>query len=279
MALIGKWWWRIKSETTSLWVKVIASIYGKSGGLMIEDNLPNDSYKSTWKDIIKTGTNIEDIGLSFRSFFVKEIGDEMTNSFWNELWIGNEMLKHKFKRLARLETNLEAPVGEKLTWDGEKCEGNWSWLRTPSGRAEDELQQLKTMLLDVKLKPQASDMWKKKRLPVLVELVKRGIDLHSVRCPLCDDAIETVDHSLILCKHVSDVWCKVWGRGGIPYVSVEDLFLDSGQATSNVGKFIWQALVWSTSYLLWKNRNQKVFSNKCWNITTALNEIQIKSFE
>ncbi|XP_071698840.1 uncharacterized protein [Rutidosis leptorrhynchoides] len=101
----------------------------------------------------------------------------------------------------------------------------------------------------------------KKRLPVLVELDKRCIDLHSVRCPLCDDDLESVDHSLIMCKQAFEVWCKVfdwWGRGGIPFVSVGDLFNDSGQASSFIGKSIWQAVLWSSSYLIWKNRNQKV---------------------
>ncbi|XP_071736869.1 uncharacterized protein [Rutidosis leptorrhynchoides] len=123
---------------------------------------------------------------------------------------------------------------------------------------------------------------RRKRLPILMELDKRGIDLHSVRCPLCDGDIETVDHSLILCKEAFDVWCKVfdwWGRGGIPFVNVEDLFLDSGQTNSYTGKSIWQAVIWSCSYLIWKNRNQKVFANKSWNTPMTLNEIQIKSFE
>ncbi|XP_071704228.1 uncharacterized protein [Rutidosis leptorrhynchoides] len=38
---------------------------------------------------------------------------------------------------------------------------------------------------------------KKSRLPVLVKLDKRGVDRNSVRCPLCDDDVETVNHSLI----------------------------------------------------------------------------------
>ncbi|XP_071688865.1 uncharacterized protein [Rutidosis leptorrhynchoides] len=123
---------------------------------------------------------------------------------------------------------------------------------------------------------------KKSRLPVLVELDKRGIDLHSVRFPLCNDAIESVNHSLILCKHAFEVWGKVfdwWGRGVIPYANVGDLFLDTGQSASHMGKFIWQAVVWTCSYLIWKNRNQKVYNNKCWNVPVALNEIQVKSFE
>ncbi|XP_071713419.1 uncharacterized protein [Rutidosis leptorrhynchoides] len=35
------------------------------------------------------------------------------------------------------------------------------------------------------------------KLPVRTELDKRGIDLHSTRCPICDDDIETLRHTLI----------------------------------------------------------------------------------
>ncbi|XP_071739189.1 uncharacterized protein [Rutidosis leptorrhynchoides] len=38
-----------------------------------------------------------------------------------------------------------------------------------------------------------------RRIPVRVELDKRGIDLDSVRCPVCDSDVETVDHILLHC--------------------------------------------------------------------------------
>ncbi|XP_071718172.1 uncharacterized protein [Rutidosis leptorrhynchoides] len=43
---------------------------------------------------------------------------------------------------------------------------------------------------------------RKNRIASLIELDKRGIDLHTVRCPLCDDDVETVNHALLFCKHV-----------------------------------------------------------------------------
>ncbi|XP_071727171.1 uncharacterized protein [Rutidosis leptorrhynchoides] len=276
--------------------------------------------------------NIDEIGLSFRNSFVKELGDGGSTSFWNDTWNGNEALKLKFKRLSRLETDINASVKDRVIWDGSKGVGNWSWAREPSGRATGELQGLSEMLFGAVLNPEKKDSWRwtpssngtfttkvltdlinsrllpsidlycetlrnklvpkkvevfvwrarKLRLPVLVELDKRGVDLHSVRCPLCDDDIESVNHSLISCRHASEVWCKVfdwWGRGGVPFVNIGDLFLDSGQTNSFVGKSIWQAVVWTCSYLIWKNRNQKVFSNKSWNVPMAINEIQVKSFE
>ncbi|XP_071708273.1 uncharacterized protein [Rutidosis leptorrhynchoides] len=124
---------------------------------------------------------------------------------------------------------------------------------------------------------------RKKRLPVRTELDKRGIDLHSVRCPLCDGDIETVDHILFSCKKVDDVWNKVknwWGFGSTSYGNIEDLLQGNmRQPCSNAGKLVWQAVVWTNAYQIWKNRNQMVFKNKGWTTPMALSEIQIKSFE
>ncbi|XP_071718402.1 uncharacterized protein [Rutidosis leptorrhynchoides] len=51
---------------------------------------------------------------------------------------------------------------------------------------------------------------KMQRLPVLVELDKRGVDLDSVRCPICDDNVETTDHILFKCSFAIDIWSCVY---------------------------------------------------------------------
>ncbi|XP_071707958.1 uncharacterized protein [Rutidosis leptorrhynchoides] len=123
----------------------------------------------------------------------------------------------------------------------------------------------------------------KKRLPVKVELDKRGIDLHSVRCPLCDDGLETVEHSLIFCKCAMDVWDRVfrwWGLGNMTNLSITEILRGNGPSSpSSIGRKIWQGVEWVCAYLIWKNRNEMVFRGKCWNSPVALNEIQVKSFD
>lgn len=49
----------------------------------------------------------------------------------------------------------------------------------------------------------------KKRLSVLTELDKRGIDLDFVLCPCCKKEVETIDHCLVNCKVVASVWVKI----------------------------------------------------------------------
>ncbi|XP_071714905.1 uncharacterized protein [Rutidosis leptorrhynchoides] len=71
------------------------------------------------------------------------------------------------------------------------------------------------------------------RLPVLTELDKRGVDLNSVRCPVCDNDIETVDHLLINCSFAKDIWSRVrrwWNISSPMCMNREALFLGKRSA-------------------------------------------------
>ncbi|XP_071714977.1 uncharacterized protein [Rutidosis leptorrhynchoides] len=124
---------------------------------------------------------------------------------------------------------------------------------------------------------------RKGRIPVLAELDKRGIDLHSVRCPLCDNDIEGINHSLLNCERVWEIWLRVfdwWGVTRPTVVGLNDILEGNvGSFGKDPGKDIWQAALWTSVYLIWKNRNEKVFKNKCWSAPVALSEIQVKGFE
>ncbi|XP_071728725.1 uncharacterized protein [Rutidosis leptorrhynchoides] len=93
-----------------------------------------------------------------------------------------------------------------------------------------------------------------KRLPVKTELDKRGIDLHTVRCPLCDDDMETVEHSLIFCKDTSELWNQIfkwWNLGHFNNLSINELFHGNiPVSTSSFGKKIWQTVEWVCAYYI-----------------------------
>ncbi|XP_071695636.1 uncharacterized protein [Rutidosis leptorrhynchoides] len=122
----------------------------------------------------------------------------------------------------------------------------------------------------------------RERLPVLVELDKRGVDLDSVLCPLCGEFVETVDHALFSCKLVRVIWEKILAWWGIASTKVNFDSLQGAVSSLNcsgAGIKIWQGLVWISMYLIWKNRNQMVFKKSSWSPPVAVNDIQVKSFE
>ncbi|XP_071700379.1 uncharacterized protein [Rutidosis leptorrhynchoides] len=122
----------------------------------------------------------------------------------------------------------------------------------------------------------------KKRLPVRFELDKRGIDLDSLLCPMCGDDVETFDHIIYNCNHAKEIWDGVyrwWGKNRPPDISYDNLFKGSGfEGLTSKSKDIWQAVEWVTGYLIWKNRNQKVFHNNSWASSKIINEIQVKVY-
>ncbi|GJT46173.1 RNA-directed DNA polymerase, eukaryota, reverse transcriptase zinc-binding domain protein [Tanacetum coccineum] len=64
------------------------------------------------------------------------------------------------------------------------------------------------------------------RLPVRVELDKTGIDLHTLLCPSCDEACETIDHSLVFCNDAMNIWGKVfewWKIGNVNAFSTNEM--------------------------------------------------------
>ena len=54
-----------------------------------------------------------------------------------------------------------------------------------------------------------------RRIATRLDLNNRGIDLDSILCPRCGNAVEDIDHALVTCEEVKKVWERVgnwWGK-------------------------------------------------------------------
>ena len=165
-----------------------------------------------------------------------------------------------------------------------------------SGRlAKMVSSQLKILELDIggqetiwnKLVPKKVNIfvWRalRGRLLVRVELDRRGVDLDSVLCPSCKSFVETCTHSLITCDLAMGVWDKIfnwWKVGIVNAFSLDEFFSSNGNV--NVPIYfsrVWQAVIWTTGYFIWKERNARVFGNKISSTNKIVQDIQLKSFE
>ncbi|XP_071712494.1 uncharacterized protein [Rutidosis leptorrhynchoides] len=182
---------------------------------------------------------------------------------------------------------------------GSNSSDSWRWVMSTNGIFttkklnniimekvfEGEKSQPETSRKPLIPKKMEIFIWRarKKRLPTLCELDKRGIDLHSVRCSICDDDVENIDHALIFCKCAYDVWSRIynwWNLGPYVNTSIAETFAGSvNQNMSKIGAKLWQAVEWTCGYLIWKNRNSKVFKNKSLCVASLVNEIQVLSFD
>ncbi|XP_071688454.1 uncharacterized protein [Rutidosis leptorrhynchoides] len=336
LALLGKWWWRFLIEPSALWVKVIKSIHGRDRGFGLFSSNHNLIKSSTWSNIRKIGHEINNLDIQFTTSFVKTINKGESTLFWKDIWIGNQALRERFKRLFKLEKNEDAsfPIGsndidswrynsngnglfstslltqqidEKLLPDvqipnatarnnflpqkfeifvGLLCSSNCMMHRLAT---KDNLV-LKGVLLPnlscvwCEVNPETEfhvfaacaisrqiwanigswigiviptwnsmdDMWywfnslpihgnkryKKARinwsvwlqnpLDTIVELDKRGIDLDSLLCPVCNNEVETIEHTLLHCSFARDLWDRVlrwWKIGPGLYQNLDHMFL------------------------------------------------------
>ena len=94
----------------------------------------------------------------------------------------------------------------------------------------------------------------KGRIPVRVELDKRGIDLDSSLCPCCDSAVESCEHSLVWCNFAMSVWEKVyrwWKIGDVNAFSISELLASNGNVDiPNHVIRLWQAVRWTADYYI-----------------------------
>ncbi|GKC02882.1 RNA-directed DNA polymerase, eukaryota, reverse transcriptase zinc-binding domain protein [Tanacetum coccineum] len=121
-----------------------------------------------------------------------------------------------------------------------------------------------------------------KRVPTRVNLDKREMDLDSVRCPFCDDDIETKDHSFALCSTANDVCKEVmawWKVSGVLVTSVDEAALLSDRVLVLPKlKKPFDVAVNTTLWHLWNFRNNAIFSSNCPRKELLLNDIKLSSF-
>ncbi|XP_071695376.1 uncharacterized protein [Rutidosis leptorrhynchoides] len=93
--------------------------------------------------------------------------------------------------------------------------------------------------------------------------------------------IETVKHILFSCQVAKDMWAKVlkwWGYNSAIF-EYEDIFNGTfGYVAHDHKRNRWQAVYWVVCYILWKNKNAKVFK-KLETVPSLFNEVQVLSYD
>ncbi|GJS50291.1 reverse transcriptase domain, reverse transcriptase zinc-binding domain protein [Tanacetum coccineum] len=289
LALLGKWWWRFRREGGSLWVKMIESIHGTSGGLgEVRALYGRRIGRGVWSDIVRIGEEIDGMGIEFSSSYVGELGDGRDIRFWLDKWVDNQRLYDRFHRLYHLDQRKEGSVLDNGSWSlGE--DGEFT-VKELARLVEEKILHMDSgghETLWNKLVPKKANIfvWRalKGRLLVCVELDRRGIDLDSVLCPSCNDIVETCAHCLVTCDLVMNIWERVfswWKVGCVNAFSIDEFFSSNGGINmTNYISRVWQAVIWSTGYFIWKEINACVFGNKVSSTNKIVQDIQLKSFE
>ncbi|GKA62006.1 RNA-directed DNA polymerase, eukaryota, reverse transcriptase zinc-binding domain protein [Tanacetum coccineum] len=230
LALLGKWWWRLRKDGEGLWVK-----------------------------------EIDGLGLEFTSSFLGVLGDGSDIRFWVDRWVDNRRLCDRFPKLYHLDRRKESSVMDKGSdkWRWLLDEDGEFKVKMLTRLIEEKCLCLESSGQETtwnKLVPKKVNIfiWRalKNSLSVREELDRRNIDLDSVICPCCNNSVESCTHSLITCDLAMSVWGKNfswWKVGRVNAFTIDEFFSSYGNV--NVPKPIsclWQAVVWTTGYFVWK---------------------------
>ncbi|XP_068491914.1 uncharacterized protein [Phaseolus vulgaris] len=110
-ALLGKWIWRLGSNEEGLWKE-----------------------KKIWK-LEKWGTNFED-------GFKWEVGNGKSIKFWEDRWVGNDILKNKFPRLFSLCVEKDVSLEHCGFWANSVREWSLAWRRSLFDWEKVQVRQL-----------------------------------------------------------------------------------------------------------------------------------------
>nr|GFC10132.1 hypothetical protein [Tanacetum cinerariifolium] len=109
-------------------------------------------------------------------------------------------------------------------------------------------------------------LWKMalNKLPTMVNLDRKGIDVHSVLCLVCLEDVETVNHLFFSCELASKLWALLanWWAIDIPLcANLADWFswIDSSPTSAKVRVFL-DGVGWVLLWSIWWFRNHLVFS-------------------
>ncbi|GJS89127.1 RNA-directed DNA polymerase, eukaryota, reverse transcriptase zinc-binding domain protein [Tanacetum coccineum] len=121
-----------------------------------------------------------------------------------------------------------------------------------------------------------------KRLPTRINLDRMGVDLDSVRCPMCDEDVEMKDHVFVSCKIATDNWKEVAKWWKIPYDSSFHLhdvihMAENTIISPKLVKFL-DVVVETPIWITMKFRNNMVFSKKRLSKNLLLNDIKLMSY-
>ncbi|GKA34291.1 reverse transcriptase domain, reverse transcriptase zinc-binding domain protein [Tanacetum coccineum] len=235
-------------------------------------------------DIIRVGKLLDDMEWGFINQFDKEIlsfGKKQKCDGWAVEDLGDleELLKEvslsEHRRDGwkwRLDPNEVFPVRSLSHWIEERRASRMLWVNK-IGWINAVPRKVHVFVWRVVLG----------RLPVRVELDKRGIDLDFILCPCCENLVESIDHNLVLCEKTLKVWDRIfawWQIGLVDAFNLKDMLGHKGVPTiREKTRVLWEAVLVVTAYFMWKSRNIRVFKGKDQTSSRTFHDIQIKTFE
>ncbi|GJX49790.1 RNA-directed DNA polymerase, eukaryota, reverse transcriptase zinc-binding domain protein [Tanacetum coccineum] len=281
--LMIKWLWRFYAQNTSLWVRVVKAIHGEEG--KVGQNISSRSY-SCWLNIVKEVSVLQAKGVNVMNYVRLKLGNGESTSFWEDNWINDGVLKDVFPRLYNLEMwgaeqlQLDilsdlvrevglVPMSDRYIWS---LEGSGDFSVASIRKVIDDkfLPNVSSKTRWVKYVPIKVNIlaWKVKMeaLPVRFNISRRGIDIGSIVCPVCESGVETASHLFFKCSLLRQIARKVSSWWNVDYVDANSYeewldWLGSLRLPAKL-KFMLEGVFYVVWWYIWSHRNKTIFESK-----------------
>ncbi|GKC36893.1 RNA-directed DNA polymerase, eukaryota, reverse transcriptase zinc-binding domain protein [Tanacetum coccineum] len=205
--LLLKWVWKFITQSTSLWARVIKALQGEDGKMKKN---AKSNYPSIWLDIVHEMETLKNKGIDVSKYIKIKLGNGENTMFWDDIWCGDNAFKFLYPRLYALELYKSVKVASKLS----QFSLELSFCRIPRGGTEEEqLLKLTSQIEGLCFPIRVTDglgLWKVRESFRLhrINILRRGMDIESILCPMCDNAAESASHLFFTCRVAKEIFRK-----------------------------------------------------------------------
>nr|GEX84177.1 RNA-directed DNA polymerase, eukaryota [Tanacetum cinerariifolium] len=230
--LMIKWVWRFYFQKNSLWTKVIKAIYGEDGNL---NKVSSGGVRTCWSSIVQEVRVLQ--GGVIKDLFPRMFALETNKNASVSLKLNAHSLDNSFRRQARsgievMQLNSLAEIPRRTTLV--PCEDHFVWTLEGDGvfsvasiRKKIDGNRFQYVCLPtrwVKSVPIKVNItaWKVKSNAFLTRfnISRRGMDIDSMVCPICNTGVETTNHIFFQCVVVRQIMRKISSWWNIDYSDV-----------------------------------------------------------
>ncbi|GJX14050.1 hypothetical protein Tco_0205808 [Tanacetum coccineum] len=111
--------------------------------------------RSPWLNIVRETKSLKNKGIDLLAFVCKKVGNGEDTLFWNDIWLDDIALKHRYPRLYALESSKHISISDKLSNDSLFS----SYRRALRGGIEEDQQHSLQARIDCVILSPMLDCW------------------------------------------------------------------------------------------------------------------------
>nr|GEU98106.1 hypothetical protein [Tanacetum cinerariifolium] len=249
-------------------------------------------YGSCWTNIVQEFYSLVDKGVNVFQYLRLQVGNGEDTKFWEDRWFEGACSRTNFIACMRWKRVKISLLEVSLNSNADR----WSWLLDKSGVfAVSSVRNL----IDEKILPKTEfqTRWNKcvpikinvhtwkimtNSLPTRFNISRRGILIDSIKCPICDQGVETSSHLFFTCLMVRRVFNMInrwWSLHSVEVDSYEGwlLWIDNVHIPVK-NKSLLEGVFQVTWWLLWYFRNKTIFEAKVPRKALFFDEVVCKSY-